>query len=428
MTAFFFVESEPPILSERTYNILSVAATPFFVDRGGHIHIYEQARALQRLGNKITMVTYHIGRDVPDLDIRRIVNIPWYKKTDAGPSYHKLYLTLLLLMKAMQVAREVKPDVVHAHGWDSTWVAWWLWKLMGIPYVFDMQGSFSGEIAEHGYCKKDGLYFKFLSSIERRTLNASPVVLTSSTQICEQSRQRFNLRQDHIWPILDGVDTDEFSPAAFPPDPALRQQLGLPEGKQIIVFMGLLKTYQGVDDMIEAARILVQEHGYTNAHFLVMGFPDEDLYAAKAAEQGVGEYMTFTGKIEYRETGHYMALADLAIAPKIAITEGDAKIYFYMAMGLPVVAYERPASLEILGDLGFYAKFHDPTDLARALYEALSQPDLLKARGAANRKKAVEEYSWTAVARRIMEAYQHVQGRVGRYRVNRSEMKPREVL
>lgn len=397
-----------------SYNVLSVAATPFFVDRGGHVHIYEQARALQKLGNRLTMVTYHLGQDIPDLDIRRTIRIPWYHKTDAGPSYQKLYLALLLFGKALQVAREIKPDVVHAHGWDAAWVAWWLWKLLGIPYVFDMQGSFSGEIAEHGYCQKGGLYFKLLSKIERMTLGASPVVVASSTEIVAQSRQRFNLTDAHVWPILDGVDTDEFSPQAFPPEPALRQQLGLPPDKQIIVYMGLLKAYQGIDDMIEAARVLIHERHYTDAHFLVLGFPDEDIYRAKAADKGVAEYMTFTGKVPYRETGRYMALADLAIAPKISITEGDAKIYFYMAMGLPVVAYERPASLEILGDLGIYARLQDPTDLARALHETLLQPDFLKVRGAANRQKAVEDYSWTAVAQRIMDAYAIAETRMDR--------------
>lgn len=401
-------------MSSVSHNILSIAATPFFVDRGGHVHIYEQARALQKLGNKVTMVTYHIGDDVPDFEIHRIINIPWYNKTDAGPSYQKLYLTLLLLYKSLQVAHQVKPDIIHAHGWDAAWVAWSMWKLRGLPYIFDMQGSFSGEIAEHGYSGKSGGFYQLLSHIEKTTLNASPVVVTSSTEICQQAYQRFGLTEDHLWPILDGVDTDEFSPQKFPPEPDLRTQLNLPEGKQIIVYMGLLKGYQGIDDMIEAARVLVYERGYTHAHFLVLGFPDEDHYAAIAAQKGVADCMTFTGKVPYRETGRYMALADLAIAPKISMTEGDAKIYFYMAMGLPVVAYERPASLEILQDLGLYAKYHDPVDLARALHEALLQPDFLKQRGAANRQKAVDEYSWQAVARRIMDAYAIAQQRMNK--------------
>lgn len=413
---------------QNSYNILLVAATPFFVDRGGHIHIYEQARALQKLGNHVSMVTYHIGRDVPEFEIHRISNIPWYKKTDAGPSYQKLYLFILLLLKTLRVARKVKPDIIHAHGWDALWVAWWVRRFLGIPYLFDMQGSFSGEIAEHGYAKKKGLFFNLLSFIERLSLNAAPVVVTSSTQICDQSRERFQLTDDHLWPILDGVDTDQFSPQAFPYDETLPQRLNLPKDKQIIVYMGLLKQYQGVDDMIEAARILVQERGYSKAHFLVLGFPDEDVYAAKAKEKGIGDYMTFTGKVPYHETGHYMAIADVAIAPKISMTEGDAKIYFYMAMGLPVVAYERPASREILGDLGIYAKFNDPIDLARALHEALEKPEFLKQRGAENRQKTVDEYSWAAVAHRILDAYRIVETRQPRRRsIKRATDYPSEV-
>ncbi len=409
-------------MSQRPFNILSVAATPFFVDRGSHTHIYEQARALQILGNRFTLVTYHIGRDMPDVDTRRIVNIPWYTKLDAGPSYHKPYVALLLFEKAMRVADEIKPDIIHAHGWDAAWVAWWMWKLRGLPYIFDMQGSFSGEIAEHGYSGKSGLFFNALSTIERATLNASPVILTSSTEICRQARERFALREDHIWPILDGVDTEVFSPQAFPPEPELRQELGLPEGKQLIVFMGILKSYQGVDDMIEAARLLVYERGYSDAHFLVIGFPDEDHYAQKAANKGLADYMTFVGKVPYFETGRYLALADLAIAPKISMTEGDGKIYAYMAMGLPIVAYERPASREILGDLGLFATVNDPQDLARALHEALLQPDFLKQRGHENRQKAVDEYSWLVVAGRIINAYTVAENRmVSRKRVNRGQ-------
>lgn|GEM_PF-54099 len=389
----------------KTYRILAVAATPFFVDRGGHIHIYEPIKALQRLGHQVVMTTYHIGRDLPDIDIRRIPPIPWYTKTDAGPSYQKPYLAFILLMTTLWTAWRFKPDILHAHGWDSMWVAWWVNRLMGIPFIFDMQGSFSGEIAEHGYAKKGSAFFRFLERLERLSLNGSPVVVTSSTQIYEESRSRFGLADDHLYPIFDGVDTETFSPENFPYEPELFASLNLPANKPIVVFMGLLKTYQGVDDMIEAVRVLVKERDFHNFHFLVMGFPDEDYYRKMAAEKGISAYMTFTGKIPYDETGRYMALSDLAIAPKISMTEGDAKIYFYMAMGLPVVAYERPASVEILGDLGIYATYNDPVDMARALHETLDNPALMQERGAQNRQKAITEYSWDAVANRIVEAY-----------------------
>src|SRR5260221_9461449 len=79
-----------------SYRVLAIAPTPFFVDRGGHVQIYEQARALQTLGNTLELCTYHIGRDMPGIVTHRIPRVPWYKKTDAGPSYQKLYLMFML--------------------------------------------------------------------------------------------------------------------------------------------------------------------------------------------------------------------------------------------------------------------------------------------------------------------------------------------
>ena len=49
--------------------ILVIAPTPFFADRGCHIRIYEEARALIKKGHKIDIYTYHNGRDIKGLNI-----------------------------------------------------------------------------------------------------------------------------------------------------------------------------------------------------------------------------------------------------------------------------------------------------------------------------------------------------------------------
>ncbi|NQT67084.1 MAG: hypothetical protein HQ569_05875 [Actinobacteria bacterium] len=41
-------------------------------------------KALQNYGYQNIIVYYHNGRDIVDFYIRRIINIPWYKKLDAG--------------------------------------------------------------------------------------------------------------------------------------------------------------------------------------------------------------------------------------------------------------------------------------------------------------------------------------------------------
>jgi glycosyltransferase involved in cell wall biosynthesis len=390
------------------YRILAVAPTPFFVDRGGHVQIYEQARALQKLGNAVELCTYHLGRDMPGIRTYRIPHIPWYNKLDAGPSYHKLYLAALLLALSYRRLRRFHPDVIHGHGWDGCWIGWALHRLTGVPFVFDMQGSFTGEIVAHGYAKTESAFFKLLRRVERATLHLGTVV-TQSAQMVEDAVREFDVRPDRIFHTFDGVDTDVFRPGIDATD--VRAALKLPQDKKIAVFVGLLKPYQGVDSLLDAIRILVHEMNYTGAHFLIMGFPDEDVYAARAAAMGIGEYTSFPGKIDYAALPSYLALGDVAIAPKLSPTEGDGKIYNYLAQGLPIVAYDRPASKEILGDLAFYAELGDARSLAVALHTALTNEARAEELGRRGRALAVERYSWEAVARRLMLAYADVIGR-----------------
>ncbi len=353
--------ASPVASAPRPLRILAIAPTPFFVDRGGHVQIYEQARALQKLGNTLELCTYHIGRDLPGIVTHRIAKVPWYDKTDAGPSYHKLYLMLMLFVLSWREIRRFKPDILHGHGWDGCWIAFALYKLTGVPFVFDMQGSFTGEIVSHGYAKTNSLFFKLLKRLERGTLHLGTVV-TQSEQMMQDAIRDFGVRPDRIFHTYDGVDTEDLHPGIDAGD--LRSELGLPVDKKIVVFLGLLKAYQGVDSLLEAIRILVYELGCAVAHFLIMGFPDEDVYAGRAAAMGIGDYCTFPGKIDYQRRKYYYALGSVAVAPKLSPTEGDGKIYDYLAMGLPVVAYDRPASKEILGDLAIYAELGNAHSLA----------------------------------------------------------------
>ena len=384
------------------YRILIIAPTPFFVDRGGHVQIYEQARALQQLGNTVELCTYHLGRDMPGLPVYRIPKVNWYTKTDAGPAYGKLYLMFLLFFLSLRQIIRFKPDVIHAHGWDGCWIASVLRLFTGIPFIFNMQGSFTGEIVEHGYARHGSLFYKLLRQIESWTLGLGRVVAPTDSMV-NNAINNFGVRRDHIYHTYDGVDIEDLQPDTDPG--ALKAELGISADRRIVVFLGLLKTYQGVDVLLDAIHILTDELAVTNAHFLIMGFPDADKYAAKAAALNIGRYTTFPGKIDYKRRKYYYALGDVAVAPKLSPAEGDGKIYDYLAMGLPIVTFDCPVSRDILGDVAFYAELGDPRSLAEALRTSLIETGRAAEYAQQGRAMAVDRYSWLAVGKRLMVAY-----------------------
>lgn len=354
-------------------------------------------RALEKLGNEVVICTYHCGDDIPGLIVQRIVNVPWYKKLSAGPSYHKLYVDVLLWFKSLRVARQMKPDVIHGHLHEGTLLGYMVGRTLKIPLLSDIQGSLTGELKGHGFVAGEGLYFAFLRRLERLIDRMPHVTVASSSAVAEELRKEFGAQK--VFLSLDGVDSEVFRPALEKPS------LGepIPSGRKVVVYLGLLSYYQGVDCLLEAIPQVLRVND--KVHFLIMGYPDVESYRERAEQLGIGEHVTFTGRIPYDKAPSYLALGDLAVSPKLAETESNGKLYNYMACGLPTVAFDTPVNREILGDLGLYAALGDASSLASTILDAMRDEGLLADLGKKLRERAVKHFSWENTAKQLMHCY-----------------------
>ncbi|MCS6880437.1 MAG: glycosyltransferase family 4 protein [Oscillochloridaceae bacterium] len=390
------------------YTILMIASTSFFSDYGNHVRIWEEARTLQRRGHRLVLATYHNGDDMPDLDIRRSWDVPWIKRAVVGSSRHKLYLDVGLAWRALRVALEVRPDILHAHTHEAAAIALPLQRLLNRPLILDYQGSMTSEMLDHGFISARNPLFLPLTRLERMLNRRADAVTTSTRNAATLLRRDGSVAPERLHVIPDGVDTERFrpydgSPAWAAQRAELRAQLGIPEGRRIIVYIGLLAPYQGTNLLIETARILAARR--PEVHFLIMGHPDPHSYRRYAESLGVAGHVTLPGRILYRDLHAYLALGEVAVAPKMSLTEGNGKIANYMAMGLPTVAFDTPVAREILADTGLYARRGDAEDLAARLELALDDGDLAARLGAAARARAVAELSWESSIRALEAIY-----------------------
>lgn len=396
-----------------SYTILMLASTSFFSDYGNHVRIWEEARALRKRGHRLVLATYHNGDDMPGLDIRRSWDVPWIKRAVVGSSRHKLYLDVGLGWRALRVAAEIRPDIIHAHTHEAAAIGVALKRLFRRPLILDYQGSMTSEMLDHGFVKKTSPLYMPLTRLERFINRQADAVMTSTHNAARLLLRDGSVEPSRLHAIPDGVDTERFRPfdgsAEWEAQRAeLRAQLGIPAGRRIVAYIGLLAPYQGTNVLIEAARLLVARRPDT--HFLIMGHPDPHSYRVYAESLGVGGHVTLPGRIIYRDLHSYLALGDVAVAPKMSLTEGNGKIANYLAMGLPVVAFETPVSREILGEIGIYAELGSAEDLAAKLERALDDSDLARRLGAAGRARAVADFSWEQAVRRIEAIYAQARG------------------
>jgi glycosyltransferase involved in cell wall biosynthesis len=396
------------------YRVLMVAPTSFFADYGCHVRILEEARILQQLGHRVTIVTYANGSPVPGLDIRRTLPVPWRRDYEVGSSRHKIAFDALLGLKTLSLLARERFDVLHAHLHEGALIGLILGRLFRVPMVFDFQGSLTGEMLDHHFLK-DGRRARGVLRLETWIDHHAARILTSTANAERLLIEQFGCQPPQVQVLPDCVDTAQFRPAdtyALEDRLALRQELGIPPERKLIVYLGLLAEYQGTGLLLEALQRIVRER--QDVHLLLMGFPNLDFYRQRAEALGVSEFVTFTGRVPYPLAPVYLSLGDVAVAPKLSLSEGAGKLLNYMAVGLPTVAFDTPVAREYLGPLGVFAVRGDTESLAAHLLaclfplaSTLDGPHII---GQQLRQRAVQLYSWEQAGRQIVQTYQYLLG------------------
>lgn len=385
--------------------ILMVAPTSFFSDYGGHIRILEETLALEAIHNRITIVTYYKGRDLPGIDIRRTAPLPYRTEYEVGSSRHKLVFDIYLALKTLRVALRERPDLIHAHMHEGALIGWVVSRLLGVPLVFDFQGSLTAEMIDHNFLKEGGVVHRTIRRVERFINHRAQVILTSSRQARRGLREIFQVPAERIEPLPDCVDLSRFDAGRFSEmeKTRVKVELGIPLDRPLVVYLGLLTDYQGIPDLIEAAFHLKQA-GHA-IHFLVMGFPNVAYYKDLAEGYGVSDCVTFTGKLPYDLAPLYLSAGDIAITAKVSATEGSGKLLNYMALGLPVVAYDTPVHREYLGEAGVYVPPKEMASLVAAIEGLAADPRERRRRGYLLRERVTELFTWQTAARQIDRVY-----------------------
>jgi glycosyltransferase involved in cell wall biosynthesis len=333
--------------------------------------------------------------------------VPWHAEVRVGSHYHKLYFDALLVARSL-VAACGPVDVVHAHMHDGALIGAFVSRLRRVPLVFDYQGSLTREMVDHQFLRPESPLYRPVAWLERTIDGLADVVLTSSANAAEAllARRSGSVMGPPVAPLLDGVDTETFAPG----DPAavaeLRNRYGIPRGRTVVGYVGLLAEYQGVGDLIYAARRVIERRPDT--HFLIMGYPGLERYRRQAHDLQILDHVTFTGRVPYEACPAHLSLADVAVSAKRSASEGNGKLLNYMAMGLPTVAYGTPVARELLGEHGVYVPPGDIAALADALLSLLDDGARRAALGAALRERAQGRFSWDGVAARLESVYENL--------------------
>jgi glycosyltransferase involved in cell wall biosynthesis len=281
-------------------------------------------------------------------------------------------------------------------------------RRLRVPLVFDFQGSMTSEIIDHRFLDARSKLIPLIRGTEGRIDRLPQKILTSSRNASHLLTDQFDVSAEKILVLSDNADASAFGPVEDGERATqmreLQARLGIPEGRRIVIYIGLLDTYRGTDALLDAAAQLLARR--PNAHFVIIGFPNVERYQARARELGIANHVSFPGRVPYEDVPRWLSLGDVAVEPKMSATEAAGKVLNYMAMALPVVAFDIPVMHEYLGEHGVFAPLGDASAFANQIEMLLDHPERARTIGLALRERAQRQFSWERAGREIECVYQ----------------------
>ena len=322
--------------------------------------------------------------NVPRDEGFRVVPIPFERR--ASPLAHwRAFQALVRLF------REAKPDLVHAHmpisGFLARIAAWWT----GVPRIA---------------CTCHGFWFNYPGNPARQAVGflmewlaarVTTVFLTVSDEEARDARRLWISRQAVA--VRNGRD-----PAVFHPDPIararLRDELGVPEDRVVIVAVSRLVRHKGYPELAAAMREVPDADLWVAGERLLSDRGEDMLNLLRNA--GLGGRLHLLG---YRtDVAAILAAADIFVLP--SLFEGlPMSVIEAMLTGLPVVATNiRGPREQVLPKLtGLLVPPRSVAPLAAALNRLVGDPASRAAMGALGRERAVELYDEAKVLARTLE-------------------------
>ena len=120
---------------------------------------------------------------------------------------------------------------------------------------------------------------------------------------------------------------------------------------------------------------------------------------------GIDDIITFTGRVPYDRAPLYLSAGDLAVSPKLTLTEANGKLFNYMACGLPTVVFDNQINREILGGEGIYVEHGNAPQMADTIIATLYDDERMISLSKQVRERAITIHSWNARSRQLESVY-----------------------
>jgi glycosyltransferase involved in cell wall biosynthesis len=234
------------------------------------------------------------------------------------------------------------------------------------------------------------------------TYRSADAVIATNQSYRRIAIERGEVPPEHVHIVRSSPDPKRIFPVE--PDPSVR------DGRRFLVsYLGTMGPQDGVDLFVEAAAT-VSAALPGQVRYVVMGGGNQvDALRRLARDRGLAGDVEFTGRIPDEQVRRVLASTDVAVSPDPRNGFNELctmnKTLEYMAMGLPVAAFDLEETRFSAGDAARYARPNDATELGRTILALLADESKRAEMGRIGRERITGPLSWEVSARALLGAY-----------------------
>ena len=309
---------------------------------------------------------------------------------------------------ARRIRREMKPDLVFtvAPSMIAAPVAMRMARRAGVPLWMHVQDFEVGAALATGLIGTESRTADAAARFENRMLLGADMVSTISHPMCELLRDK-GVAEDRILELRNWANHSGAMDAA---DPArLRREWGL-EGKTIALYSGNIANKQGLDVVIEAARLMADRKDIA---FVICG-EGPNRARLEGLAKGLSN-VTFHDLQAEERMGDLLTMADIHLLPQLEDAADlvlPSKLGNMLASGRPVIATVRPGTgiARELVDCGIVVPPEAPDAIASAIDALAGHSEYCRTMGEAARDRAQSAWSKASVVDRFEEGMERLLG------------------
>jgi D-inositol-3-phosphate glycosyltransferase len=382
---------------------------------GMNVYIRELSRELGRRGVAVDIFTHaqNLERPVVVQMARnvRVIHI------QAGPVEHidknelpQYVPEFAANMQKLATETGTHYDVIYSHYWLSGMVAELLRDAWGTPIVqmFHTLGKMKNHVAQRVEEQEIDERISgesHLMQVVDRLVAANPIDRQHMLDL-------YQAPADKITVIPCGADLTLFHPV--PRDEA-REELGIPEARKLVTFVGRIEALKGVDTLFRAVAHLVEQDPTWRERMMVAivgGTPEDETddltpemrrLRTLRDELALNDVISFVGAQPQETLPYFYSAAEVVVMPSHYESFGMVAVEA-TACGTPVIASNVGGLTYTIKDgvNGFLVPPKEPTALAERMEAILTNPALRDHMGNAGVQRA-NRFSWIAVADQILQ-------------------------